>query len=144
MTQAVRFVVGIAVLGTIISFFPSVGFAQSGQIYEKARHPLGGNCVAWARSVEHRLPQGLYGMASKVALINSQEPIRGAIAITAESYAGHVGIVRGAQGDDILIEDANYIPGYVTLRAVPKSMIRGYIVLDELGTSEGETSSHDA
>jgi hypothetical protein len=62
--------------------------------------------------------------------INSHSPSVGAVIITNESRAGHVGLVREVTETTITIEEANYSHCKVTTRTIPinSSVIKGYYI----------------
>lgn len=75
----------------------------------------GGAYLASARS---------YGLAT------GSVPRVGAVIVTAESYYGHVGIVRSVEGGTITIEEMNYLgPGKIDYRkiGIGTGFIKGYI-----------------
>src|SRR5262249_18386789 len=76
-----------------------------------------GNCVYYARcrrqAAGKDLPHGLVPWAAKMALINSQTPTIGAVAIiNTRTVYGHVAYVVGVDGDQITIEEGNYPSGH--------------------------------
>lgn len=99
--------------------------SQVGAILEATPHRLGNNCVGYARA-KKALPQPLYSLSDKTSIINSSEPVVGAVAITAESWYGHLSIVVEIKEDTIVIEEGNYITGYKTVRVVDKDFPIGY------------------
>lgn len=70
------------------------------------------NCVAFARYMVPTLPGGLGDMDGKLAIINSQTPTVGAIAITNGNTAlGHVAYVEAVNGDTITTLNGGYEDG---------------------------------
>lgn len=88
-------------------------------------------CNCWSYVKYKRggeMPLG-YG-AAKNYPINSQIPIVGAIIITYESNAGHMGIVSAITDNKVVIDDYNYEHCAHTVRELPidSSIIKGYII----------------
>lgn len=87
---------------------------------------LGGNCVTFARSRAH-VPMGVSTLKQKIDKIRTHEPYIGAVGVTAESNWGHLVIITEIKNDLLIIEEGNYKHGYVTRRAVPTSLVIGYL-----------------
>lgn len=64
------------------------------------------SCVDYVRAVTG-IDVGVIGYARNWP-INSQEPRVGGVVITAESSAGHVAKIIGIEGDDLILDEANY------------------------------------
>lgn len=84
-----------------------------------------GNANQWLRN------------AAAAGVPTGKTPASGAIVSLSgrgyNSYYGHVGIVAGVEGDDIIVKDMNYRRlNEVTIRRIPKNdpSIRGYIYVD--------------
>lgn len=99
--------------------------SEVGTILESTPNKLGTNCVSYVRASK-QLPQPLLSLSDKKAIINSTEPVVGAVAITAESWYGHLSIVREIKEDTIIIEEGNYIYGHKTVRVISKDFPLGY------------------
>lgn len=69
------------------------------------------NCVNWVR--EYRvssLPYDLYTIEDKMSMINSDEAQAGSVAVIRTSFPeGHLAYVKSVIGDQITIEEANYL-----------------------------------
>jgi len=78
-------------------------------------------CVPFARRVSGVQVRGYAGDIRP----NSQEASVGSVALFA-GY-GHAAVVTGVNGDSVTIKEANYVPGKITERTVPKSQLRGYV-----------------
>ena len=92
-----------------------------GNIEFLGRHRLGYNCVLYARSHYPNLPEGLWNLRQKRAIINSSTPQVGCVAIMNTGWIGHCGIVESFMGDqsnpgEITIVEANYKRGYISRR----------------------------
>lgn len=81
------------------------------------------NCYGWVASQRY-IPQTRNGRANTTPT-NSSIPVVGAVAVF---YYNHVGLVAGIEGETIVIKDANYKRGYLTLRRVNKSEIKGFYI----------------
>lgn len=86
---------------------------------------IAGNCVLYVRSVRSDLPRGLWTLESKKRIVKTDKPSINAVAVTGESYAGHVAIVREINDDKVLVEESGYSYG-VTKRWVNVNKIIGY------------------
>lgn len=91
----------------------SSGKAVVGNSYEQ--------CVPFARELSGVQVRGYAGNIRP----NSQEASVGSVALFA-GY-GHAAVVTGVNGDSVTIKEANYVPGKITERTVPKSQLRGYV-----------------
>ncbi len=62
--------------------------------------------------------------------INNYNPQVGAVIITNESKAGHVGVVIAVQGEAITIWEGNYRPCQISTRTISQNnpVIRGYYI----------------
>ena len=82
--------------------------------------PNSGNCVLFARQYVPSLPYGLEFWSPKVAIINTNSPSTGSVAIIQVSgqYAqnGHVAIVQAVTSNAITILEAHYQGNDVTRR----------------------------
>lgn len=80
-----------------------------------------GGCVpyAWSQGMQTRG----YGLARNYPV--TQEPQ--AFAITYEGWEGHAVVIEKDLGDKVQVRDANYRPGLITRRVIPKSIIKGYL-----------------
>ena len=96
-----------------------------GEILEMSPHNLGRNCVGFVRG-KRTLPQPLLTLADKKRIINSDKPVVGAVAITSESWYGHLSVVLEIKYDTIVIEEGNYISGFRTVRVINKDFPIGY------------------
>lgn len=96
-----------------------------GELLEVAPHRLGYNCVGYVKS-KRQLPYPLLTLQDKVAKIDSKEPEVGAVAITPESWYGHLSIVLEVKENTLVIEEGNYISGYRTVRVISKDFPIGY------------------
>ena len=87
----------------------------------------GAQCVGGAREVVTDLPTGLYDYQSKLGIINSDAPEEGSVAIMPAGRTGHLGVVIGQDGDNVLLYDVN-ADGKNTqmIRSVPVDKIDGY------------------
>lgn len=98
------------------------------------------NCVAFARYMVPSLPGGLTWLDDKLAIINSNTPTVGAIAITnGNSAYGHVAYVEAVNGNNITTlnggyEDGSHI-GRITSTPAEQG-VRGYWVPNGGGTIE--------
>lgn len=105
--------------------------SENGTILNKERHKLGTNCVFYVKDKYPELPQGLWTLKDKEEkLVNSHEPVEGAVAITPEGGAGHVSIVLAVLDDGLIIEEGNFIHGYKTIRKISKDLPVGYYRVD--------------
>ena len=100
----------------------------SKEVLSQRPHKLGGNCVKYARTVNSGLHMGLTSRQAKVNKINSSTPEKGSIAVTDESGVGHVAVVKDYGDGFVIVEDANVIPGQVTVRRLAYEDVIGYIV----------------
>ena len=97
------------------------------EILSKERSSLGYNCVKFARS-KADFPLGLWTFQDKVNLIRTNEPTVGAVFVEETKLPyGHVGIVKEVKENTLIVEDANYISGYITVREISKNQIKGYL-----------------
>jgi hypothetical protein len=78
-------------------------------------------CIPFARRVSGVQVRGYAGDVQP----NSSEASVGSVALFS-SY-GHAAVVTGVNGDSVTIKEANYVPGKITERTVPKSQLRGYV-----------------
>jgi hypothetical protein len=83
------------------------------------------NCVLYARSVRPDTPMNLYTLESKKRIIHHKEPRVNDVAVTAESYAGHLSIVLRVEDENILVRESNYTRG-ISERWIPRDKILGY------------------
>lgn len=63
--------------------------------------------------------------------INSQVPKIGGVVVTRESSRGHVAIITGIEDGYLVLEEANYITGWITdsrKLAITSPLIKGYYV----------------
>ena len=96
-----------------------------GAILEVSPDKNGRNCVGYVKS-KRDLPRPLLSLENKKAIINSFEPTVGAVAITEESWYGHLSLVVEITEDTIVVEEGNYIGGYRTVRVISKDLPVGY------------------
>ena len=96
------------------------------EVLERTPSNLGRNCVAFAKSKRPDLPQGLYTLQAKKNIIKTKEPYEGAVAVLAESPAGHLAIVLEIRGENVLLEESNWHAGYISKRIVSKHKPLGY------------------
>lgn len=81
------------------------------------KHPLGKNCVLWARTKQIKLPFGLWTLADKSRIINKWKPKEGDVAIIRTTgKEGHVAMVMKVGKNHITIQEANWISGAITER----------------------------
>jgi len=87
------------------------------------------NCVLWARSQVPSLPMGLTTLAQKKAIINSQVPTVGSVAICdVGTQYGHVSVVRKVVSDSVItVEQANYTPCKITWATGTRKQLGGII-----------------
>lgn len=78
-------------------------------------------CIPYARRISGVQVRGYAGDVQP----NSSEASVGSVALFA-GY-GHAAVVTGVNGDSVTIKEANYVPGKITERTVPKSQLRGYV-----------------
>lgn len=83
------------------------------------------NCVLFARSVRPDLPQPLYTLEQKRRIAKKKTPEVGDVAITNESWSGHLAIVIKVEKENILIKESGYSAG-ITTRWIPIDMPIGY------------------
>ena len=96
------------------------------EVIERIPSHLGWNCVAFAKTKRPDLPQGLWTLHDKKNIIKTREPYEGAVAILAESPAGHLAIVLEIRGENVLLEESNWHAGYISKRIVSKHKPLGY------------------
>lgn len=110
------------------------GRDNSNRVIVESDNPNAWNCVKYGRESAANLPFGLWHIADKRAIVNSNEGKIGNLVLTTESSpgqdTGHVAKIIGltANGDYVL-EEANYIPGKITTGSIlPKDspVILGY------------------
>jgi len=96
------------------------------EVLSKEKSSLGYNCVKFARS-RADFPLGLWTLDDKIKIIRTQEPYVGAVFVEKTKLPyGHVGIVKEIKENTLIVEDANYVAGYITTREVSKESILGY------------------
>ena len=106
---------------------PTVEYkTEAHEVIERIPSNLGWNCTLYARSKRADLPQGLYTLQAKKNIIKTKEPYKGAVAILAESPAGHLAIVLEIRGENVLLEESNWHAGYISKRIVNKHKPLGY------------------
>jgi len=70
------------------------------------------NCVLYARRKAKEcgveVPYGLWTLWNKKRIINTQKAKKGRVAIMAEGFWGHLGMVYRVKGEKIYIVEANY------------------------------------
>lgn len=91
--------------------------------FDRSRGAYDDNCVLFARSRAPSLPYGLESWSSKRAIINSNSPRAGSVAIIqvrgSMAQYGHVAVVESVTTNSITIVEANYGgPGIQRRRAV--------------------------
>lgn len=70
------------------------------------------NCVFYARCRKPNLPYGLWSLADKVAIINSDIPQSGAVAVIDSGlHWGHLAYVEAVNGTILTISEGNWVPG---------------------------------
>jgi hypothetical protein len=80
----------------------------------------GGNCVLYCREQVPNLPFGLFTKADKKRAVDQfgfRDPSDvqiGDAVLTAEGDVGHAAIVVGIEGNNLILEEANYVNGQVT------------------------------
>lgn len=127
----------IAMLICVVTVLGSMMTAQAASYsyaYEYDGLPAStkSNCVAFARYMVPSLPGGLGDMAGKLAIINSDTPSVGAIAITnGNSSLGHVAYVEAVNGNNITTLNGGYEDGthIARITSTPAEQgVRGYWV----------------
>lgn len=84
------------------------------------------SCVSYAK---YRRPdQNFVWVAPRFVEAYDYEPRAGLLVITNEGRWGHVGYVDRVTEDAIVVTEANWVPGLVTTREIPKDspIIRGF------------------
>jgi len=84
------------------------------------------SCVSYAK---YRRPdQDFVWRAPRFVEAYDVEPKAGLLVITSEGEWGHVAYIEEVKADVIVVREANWIPGLVTTREIPKdsSFIRGF------------------
>jgi len=86
-----------------------------------------GECVGGSREVVTDIPTGLFNYASKLAMINSNIPEEGSVAVMPAGEPGHLGVVISSDGEFVYMYDVN-ADGKNTqmIRKVPIKNIDGY------------------
>jgi hypothetical protein len=74
---------------------------------EKLKGKYGGPCVTFARNFTGATTDDVSGMAKNVQT-NSDTPEIGAIIKTKDSYAGHLEVIIGIDGENLTIVDSNW------------------------------------
>lgn len=84
------------------------------------------SCVSYAK---YRRPdQNFVWVAPRFVEAYDIEPQAGLLVITTEGKWGHVGYIDRVTEDAIVVTEANWVPGLVTTREIPKNspIIRGF------------------
>lgn len=85
------------------------------KIFEKTSFAT--NCVLYARSKVPGLPFGLFSFKQKKAIINTDKPTKGDVAIIdTGTYWGHVAVVKKVGKRHITIRETNFGVASVTER----------------------------
>jgi hypothetical protein len=82
-------------------------------------------CVVYARRISGKDVSGV----AKNNLVNTESPSVGDVVKLNEGRVGHLAVVVGLQDDNIIINEANYVKGYITRRqiAMDDPRILGFI-----------------
>jgi len=97
---------------------------NTSEMVDIGKQPNSDNCVKWLRQKIPNLPFGLFTTADKLRAVQEEgftdrnEVRTGDAVLTAESApgedSGHVARIMGIDGDDLILEEANYRTGRVT------------------------------
>lgn len=110
------------------------------------KDPNGDNCVFYVRAKKPWLPYGQDTIANRAKVVQSfghKDPSRvkvGDVIITSEGTVGHTAIVTGIEGDNLVLDEANYKAGKVTQgRRINKNdrAIMGFLTDPENAKAEG-------
>jgi hypothetical protein len=88
-----------------------------------------GECVGGVREIADGFSSGLFTFDSKAKLIDKSitEPQPSMVAVMPAGKSGHLGVVLGSDGENVIMYDVN-ADGHNTkmIRSVPKSSVSGY------------------
>ena len=84
------------------------------------------NCVLYAKCRTERLNES-WGIAKNITP-SQDKPYLGGVVLTNEGPFGHTGYIVDIKDGKLYIEEANYIPGQVSIRSldIDSPVIRGY------------------
>ena len=87
---------------------------------------IGYNCVSFAQTKGFNQTGFQY---AKYISTTENEPRVGGFLVTYEGYYGHVVWIRQIKAETLVIEESNYISGWVTSREIPRdyNQIKGYL-----------------
>ena len=87
---------------------------------------IGYNCVSFAQTKGFNQTGFQY---AKYISTTENEPRVGGFLVTYEGYYGHVVWIRQIKAETLIIEESNYISGWVTSREIPRdyNQIKGYL-----------------
>lgn len=87
------------------------------------------SCYLWAVHKTGRTDLLGYRLAKNIP-VNSDTPTIGGLVVTYEGWAGHIAIIQDIQGDELILDEANYSRCRVTSGRklnINNSLIKGYI-----------------